>query len=174
MGPFKVGDLAGNDISWAIRKRRYAEHPDAPRDEIADALCEMGRFGQKTGAGWYDYDGREAKPSPVVDQLLADFWQRHGVTRTTFDADEIVQRLVFALTDAGARILEEGIALRASDIDVVYLSGYGFPRHRGGPMWYANLVGLPAVLAALRRFHTPEWTPAPLLTRLAEEGSTFH
>jgi 3-hydroxyacyl-CoA dehydrogenase len=174
MGPFKVGDLAGNDISWAIRKRRYAEHPDAPRDEISDALCELGRFGQKTGAGWYDYEGREPKPSPVVDELLSDYWQRHGVTRTSFDPDEIAQRLVFALTDAGARILEEGIALRASDIDVVYLSGYGFPRHRGGPMCYADTVGLPRVLEALRRFHGADWAPAPLLVRLAAENKTFN
>ena len=166
--------LAGNDIGWAIRKRRYAERPDSPRDEISDALCELGRFGQKTGAGWYDYDGRDAKPSPVVDELLADYWQRHGITRTTFDPEEIAQRLVFALVDSGARILEEGIALRASDIDVVYLSGYGFPRHRGGPMFYADRVGLPRVLEALRRFHGPDWEPAPLLVRLAAENKTFN
>jgi 3-hydroxyacyl-CoA dehydrogenase len=174
MGPFRVGDLAGNDISWAIRKRRYAEHPDLPRDEIADALCELGRFGQKTGAGWYDYEGRQAVPSPVVDQLLADYRERHGVARTTFDPEEIAQRLVFALVDSGAHILEEGIALRASDIDVVYLSGYGFPRHRGGPMFYADTVGLPTVLAALRRFHGGDWQPAPMLARLAEENAKFN
>jgi 3-hydroxyacyl-CoA dehydrogenase len=173
MGPFKVGDLAGNDIGWAIRKRRYAEHPDLPRDEISDALCELGRFGQKTGAGWYDYDGRAPRPSPVVDELLAAYRERHGVPRTTFSPEEIAQRLVFALVDAGARILEEGIALRASDIDVVYLSGYGFPRHRGGPMFYADTVGLPSVVAALRRFHGPDWEPAPLLARLAAAGERF-
>ncbi|MGE5155961.1 MAG: 3-hydroxyacyl-CoA dehydrogenase NAD-binding domain-containing protein, partial [Betaproteobacteria bacterium] len=173
MGPFRVGDLAGNDISWAIRKRRYAERPDSPRDEIADGLCELGRFGQKTGAGWYDYQGREATPSPVVEQLLADYWRRHGVTRTAYNAEEIVQRLVFALVDSGAHILEEGIALRASDIDVVYLAGYGFPRHRGGPMFYADTVGLPTVLAALRGFHAPDWEPAPLLVRLADQNARF-
>jgi 3-hydroxyacyl-CoA dehydrogenase len=173
MGPFRMGDLAGNDIGWAVRKRRYAEHPDLPREEIADALCEMGRFGQKTGGGWYDYDGRTAVPSPVVDELLADYWRRHGVGRTTFDPQEIVQRLVFALADAGARILEEGIALRASDIDVVYLAGYGFPRHAGGPMFHANRVGLPVVLAALRGFHGDDWRPAPLLVRLAGENGRF-
>ena len=173
MGPFRMGDLAGNDIGWAIRKRRYAEDPSLPRDEIADALCEAGRFGQKTGAGWYDYEGRNAVPSPVVDDLLADYWRRHGVSRTTFDPEEIVQRLVFALTDAGARVLEEGVALRASDIDVVYLFGYGFPRHEGGPMHYANRVGLPAVVEALRRFHGDGWQPAPLLERLAREGGRF-
>jgi 3-hydroxyacyl-CoA dehydrogenase len=173
MGPFRMGDLAGNDIGWAIRKRRYAEHPEMPRDEIADALCEMGRFGQKTGAGWYDYEGRDAVASPVVDGLLAEYWHRHGVERTTFDPQEIVQRLVFALTDEGARILDEGIALRASDIDVVYLAGYGFPRHQGGPMHHANAVGLPVVLDALRRFHGGDWRPAPLLERLAREGGRF-
>ena len=177
MGPFRVGDLAGNDIGWAGRKRRYAANPDMPRDEIADAICELGRFGQKTGAGWYDYreGSREPVPSPVVQQILEDYWQRHGVRRTTYGPEEIVQRLVFALVDIGARILEEGIAQRASDIDVVYLSGYGFPRHRGGPMWYADSVGLASVLAALRRFHADDdWRPAELLVRLAEEGKTFN
>ncbi|QIZ38409.1 3-hydroxyacyl-CoA dehydrogenase NAD-binding domain-containing protein [Saccharopolyspora sp. ASAGF58] len=175
MGPFRMGDLAGNDISWAIRKRRYAEDPDAPRDEISDALCELGRFGQKTGAGWYDYQSgsREAIPSPVVDELLASFHKKHGIKRRSFEAEEIVQRLVFALVDEGARIVDEGIALRASDIDVVYLAGYGFPRHRGGPMHYANAVGTANVLAALRKFHDEAWEPAPLLVRLADESGTF-
>ncbi|MCX4099011.1 3-hydroxyacyl-CoA dehydrogenase NAD-binding domain-containing protein [Nocardia sp. alder85J] len=174
MGPFRVADLAGNDIGWAIRKRRYAEDPDAPREEIADSLCELGRYGQKTAAGWYDYDGRTPKPSPVVADLLAAYWDKHGTKPQTFDPDEIVQRLVLALTDEGARILEEGFAQRASDLDVVYLAGYGFPRHRGGPMWYADRVGLPTVVAALRRFHEgEEYEPAPLLVRLAETGGSF-
>lgn len=176
MGPFRVGDLAGNDIGWATRKRRYAENPAMPRDEIADELCELGRFGQKTSAGWYDYEPgrRDPQPSPVVDDLLRRYWDRTGARRTTFEPDEIVWRLVFALVDAGARILDEGIAARASDIDVVYLSGYGFPRHRGGPMWYANSVGLPTVLAQLRRYHGDDgWQPAELLVRLAAEGGTF-
>ncbi|MQY25705.1 3-hydroxyacyl-CoA dehydrogenase NAD-binding domain-containing protein [Nocardia aurantia] len=175
MGPFRVADLAGNDISWAIRKRRYAEHPDVPREEIADSLCELGRFGQKTGAGWYDYNGRDPQPSPVVADLLASYHEKHGTKPQTFEPDEIVQRLVLALTDEGARILEEGFAQRASDIDVVYLSGYGFPRHRGGPMWYADRVGLPTVVAALHRYHEdePGWAPAPLLARLAAEGGSF-
>ena len=176
MGPFRVGDLAGNDIGWAIRKRRYAEQPDFPRDEIGDALCELGRFGQKTSAGWYDYPSgsRDAQPSPVVDGLLQEYWERHGVTRTVFEPEEIVRRLVFALTDAGARILEDGIALRASDIDVVYLAGYGFPRHRGGPMWYADSVGLGEVADALRSYHGAGWTPAALLTSLAAEQGRFN
>jgi 3-hydroxyacyl-CoA dehydrogenase len=176
MGPFRMGDLAGLDIGWATRKRRYAENPDAPRDEIGDALCELGRFGQKTGGGWYDYEAgnREPQPSPVVDQILREFWERHGVTpATASDAESIAQQLVFALVDAGARILEEGIALRASDIDVVYLSGYGFPRHVGGPMWYADTVGLDTVVSSLRRFHGEGWEPAPLLVRLADQGGSF-
>ncbi len=175
MGPFRMGDLAGLDIGWATRKRRYAENPDAPRDEIGDALCELGRFGQKTGGGWYDYEAgnREPQPSPVTERILQEFWERHGVTPTSFDPESIAQQLVFALVDAGARILAEGIALRASDIDVVYLSGYGFPRHVGGPMWYADTVGLDKVVASLREFHGDGWEPAPLLVRLAEEGSSF-
>jgi 3-hydroxyacyl-CoA dehydrogenase len=175
MGPFRMGDLAGLDIGWAGRKRRYAEHPDTPKDEIGDALCELGRFGQKTGGGWYDYESgsRAPKQSPVVEGILAEFWARHGVTPTSFGPESIAQQLVFALVDAGARILAEGIALRASDIDVVYLSGYGFPRHVGGPMWYADTVGLPTVVDSLRRSHGDGWEPAPLLVRLAAEGSSF-
>jgi 3-hydroxyacyl-CoA dehydrogenase len=176
MGPFRMGDLAGLDIGWATRKRRYAADPDARRDEIGDALCELGRFGQKTGGGWYDYAAgdRTPRPSPVVEGLLREYWERHGVTPSSYEPDEIARQLVFALVDAGAHILEEGIALRASDIDVVYLSGYGFPRHRGGPMWYANSVGLPTVVDALRRFHGDDgWQPAPLLARLAEADGRF-
>ncbi|HEX5119155.1 MAG TPA: 3-hydroxyacyl-CoA dehydrogenase NAD-binding domain-containing protein [Pseudonocardiaceae bacterium] len=177
MGPFRMGDLAGLDIGWAVRKRRYAEHPDTPKDEIGDALCELGRFGQKTGGGWYDYQSgsRDPKPSPAVDEILTDYWQRHGVARGTVEPEDIVRRLVFALVDSGAKILEEGIALLASDIDVVYLSGYGFPRHRGGPMWFADSVGLSTVLDSLRDNHGDDgWSPADLLVRLAAEQGTFN
>lgn len=175
MGPYRAGDLAGGDIGWAIRKRRYAENPAAPRNELADRLCEMGRFGQKTGGGWYDYEPgrRDAIPSPVVAALLESHYRDTGIRRQNFSAEEIVQRLVFALVDEGARILDEGIALRASDIDVVYLAGYGFPRHRGGPMFHADGVGLDRVEEALRRFDEST-EPAPLLTRLAKEGRTFN
>ncbi|MDN5758491.1 MAG: 3-hydroxyacyl-CoA dehydrogenase NAD-binding domain-containing protein [Tomitella sp.] len=175
MGPFRMSDLAGNDISWAVRKRQYEENPDMPRDEISDALCELGRFGQKTGAGWYDYESgsRTPKPSSVVDELLAKYHSEHGTEKREFSDEEIVQRLVFALTDEGARIVDEGIALRASDVDVVYLAGYGFPRHRGGPMHYADSVGLSTVVARLREFHGEGWEPAPLLVRLADEGKTL-
>ena len=182
MGPFRVGDLAGNDIGWAVRKRRRIERPGLRYSKIADLLCEMGRHGQKTGAGWYDYlpGEREALPSQVVDDLL----QRHraslGIVPRTISDEEIVQRLVYALVNEGARIVEEGIAARASDVDLVYLTGYGFPPHRGGPMHYADMQGLSNVVAAMRRFaQNPNddasfWQPAPWLVKLAEEGKTFH
>ncbi|GAA4485717.1 3-hydroxyacyl-CoA dehydrogenase NAD-binding domain-containing protein [Rhodococcus olei] len=175
MGPFRMADLAGGDIGWAVRKRRYAEDPDMPRDVLSDTLCEMGRFGQKTGAGWYDYEpGRRAAiPSPVVAEMLADFRRQWDIRSVEISDEEIVQRLVFALVDEGARILDEGIALRASDIDVVYLAGYGFPRHRGGPMFHADTVGLDRVEDAVRRFDVDGRGPAPLLARLAAEGGTF-
>ena len=182
MGPFRVGDLAGNDISWAVRKRRYAERPDMPRAAIADRLCEMGRFGQKTGAGWYRYaaGSREAQPDPAVDEIIAAQRRELGITPRAIDDAEIVDRCVLALVNEGARILEEGIAARASDIDVVYLTGYGFPRHRGGPMLHADMLGLPKVIARMQEFaRNPHadpgfWKPAPLLARLAAEGRTFN
>jgi 3-hydroxyacyl-CoA dehydrogenase len=168
MGPLRMSDLAGNDIGWAIRKRRAAQYPGLRQARLPDLLCEAGRFGQKTGAGWYDYapGDRTARPSPVVHDLIA----RHAGARREIGDQEIVERLVYALVDEGARVLEEGIALRASDIDLVYLMGYGFPPYRGGPMFYADTVGLPNVLAAVRRFG---WTPAPLLVRLAGQGKGF-
>jgi 3-hydroxyacyl-CoA dehydrogenase len=180
MGPFRVGDLAGNDIGWAIRKRRYAEDPDSERAVAADRLCELGRFEQKTGKGWYDYrpGDRTAYPSAEVEALLARHSRELGVPRRTIEDREIVERLVLSLVNEGAFILEEGIAARASDIDVVYLTGYGFPVFRGGPMFYADTVGLRDVLAAIRRFSTgyrgQVWTPAPLLVRLAEAGKSFN
>jgi 3-hydroxyacyl-CoA dehydrogenase len=180
MGPFRMADLAGNDIGWAIRKRRYAEDPSVERSSAADALCEHGRFGQKTGKGWYDYKpgDRTAYPSAEVEALLARQSQELGVLPRSLEDREIVERLVFALVNEGALILEEGIAARASDIDIVYLTGYGFPVHRGGPMFYADSLGLYDVLAAVRRFSKGYrghvWTPAPLLVQLAETGKTFN
>jgi 3-hydroxyacyl-CoA dehydrogenase len=180
MGPFRMGDLAGNDVGWYIRKRRAVESPDVKYSKTADLLCEQGRFGQKTGAGWYDYQAgdRTPRPSPWVDDIIVQHSQDLGIARRAISDEEIVERLVYALVNEGARILEEGIALRASDIDMVYLSGYGFPLFRGGPMFYADTVGLPAVLAAVekyaRGYHGEAWTPAPLLVRLAGEGKTFN
>jgi len=180
MGPFRMSDLAGNDIGWAIRKRRLREQPDLRYSKTADLLCEQGRFGQKSGAGWYDYRAgeRTAHASSTVEEMVVRHSADLGIARRAIADGEIVERLVFALVNEGARILEEGIALRASDIDMVYLSGYGFPLFRGGPMFYADTVGLPAVLAAVRRFadgyQGAAWMPAPLLERLAGEGKGFN
>ena len=180
MGPFRMGDLAGNDIGWAIRKRRYVEKPDVTYSKTADLLCELGRFGQKTGAGWYDYKAgdRKAYASEQVNAMIVQHSQDIGVARRKVSDQEIVERLVYALVNEGARILEEGIALRASDIDMVYLTGYGFPLFRGGPMFYADTVGLPNVLDAINAYargrHGEAWVPAPLLVRLAAEGKGFN
>jgi 3-hydroxyacyl-CoA dehydrogenase len=179
MGPFRVGDLAGNDISWAIRKRRAAEGHASDEGKIADRLCEMGRFGQKTSAGWYDYrpGDRTARPNAEVDAMIVRYSAEVGVTRRNIADREIVERLVYALVNEGAKILEERIAQRASDIDLVYLNGYGFPLLRGGPMFYADTVGLTEVVSAIRRYatglHPEPWKPAPLLEKLAADGSSF-
>jgi 3-hydroxyacyl-CoA dehydrogenase len=176
-----MGDLAGNDIGWAIRKRRAQERPNMLYSRTADKLCELGRFGQKTGAGWYDYQQgkRDAIPSRLVEDMIAGHRKSLGITPRKIADEEIVQRLVFALVNEAARILEEGIAARASDIDMVYITGYGFPIHRGGPMLYADQVGLFNVVHAMKRFQrNPRddakfWEPAPLLAKLAAEGKTF-
>ena len=181
MGIFRVGDLAGLDIGWAIRKRRAAERPGEDLPTIADRICEAGRFGQKTGAGWYRYEAgrRDPLPDPAVERIIEQWRKDHGYTPRKISDAEIVERCIYALVNEGARILEDGIAQRASDIDVVYLNGYGFPRYRGGPMRYADEVGLPNVVRALRRIATESpadaayWAPAPLLLRLAEEGKSF-
>jgi len=182
MGPFRMGDLAGNDIGWYIRKRRYVEHPEMRYSKTADLLCEMGRYGQKTGAGWYDYQPgkRNAIPSAVVDEMIVKHRADLGITPRKVSDEEIVQRLVFSLVNEAAHILEEGIASKASDIDMVYLTGYGFPVWRGGPMCYADTVGLFNVVQAMKRFAANPlddakfWQPAPLLARLAAEGKTFN
>jgi 3-hydroxyacyl-CoA dehydrogenase len=182
MGPFRMSDLAGNDVGWYIRKRRYQEKPDMKYPRIADRICELGRFGQKTGAGFYRYEAgrRDAIPDPVVEQLIVDHRASLGLKPRKLSDDEIVHRLVFALVNEGARILEEGIALRASDIDMVYLTGYGFPVHRGGPMLYADLYGLYNVSVRMGEFARnphgdPEfWTPAPLLAGLIDAGKGFN
>ena len=181
MGPFRMGDLAGNDIGWAIRKRRYQEKPDMKYSKTADLLCEKGRFGQKTGAGWYDYvpGKRDAIPNAEVVAMIEEHRKALGITPRKISDEEIVQRLVFALVNEAAHILEEGIANKASDIDVVYIFGYGFPVHRGGPLNYANEVGLFNVVQAMKRFaknpldDSKFWEPAPLLARLVAEGKTF-
>jgi 3-hydroxyacyl-CoA dehydrogenase len=179
MGPLATMDLAGNDIGYAIRKRRAVEQPDRPYSQIPDLIAELGRYGQKTGAGWYRYDPSTRKRSEdaEVNKLIVDYRADHGITPREISDDEIVARCVDALVNEGARVLEEGIAQRASDIDVVYVSGYGFPAHRGGPMFYADTVGLPRIVAEIERFRAGYrgelWEPAPLLIRLARAGQSF-
>jgi len=182
MGPFRMGDLAGNDIGWAIRKRRYVEKPDLKYSKTADLLCELGRFGQKVGKGWYDYlpGKRDAIPNKEVEDMIAKHRTSLGISARKISDDEIVQRLVFSLINEAAFILEEGIAARASDIDMVYITGYGFPIYRGGPMNYADQFGLFNVVQTMHRFaQNPHddakfWQPAPLLARLVAEGKTFN
>lgn len=181
MGPFRMSDLAGNDIGWAIRKRRYLEQPGMKYSRIADRLCEQGRFGQKTGLGWYRYEAgrRDAVPDPEVERMIVDYSKEIGAKRRKIGEEEIVQRLIFALVNEGAAILHEGIASRASDIDMVYLTGYGFPLYRGGPMFYADEIGLYNVVAAMKRFAANPhgdpafWKPSPLLASLASEDKRF-
>ena len=182
MGPFRMGDLAGNDVGWYIRKRRYVEKPHLRYSKTADLLCELGRFGQKTGAGWYDYKPgkRDAIPSRLVEDMVAKHRQDQGITPRKISDQEIVERLVYSLVNEGARILEDRIASKASDIDMVYLTGYGFPIWRGGPMNYADQVGLFNVAESMKRFaRNPNddaqfWQPAPLLAKLVAEGKTFN
>ncbi len=181
MGVFRMSDLAGNDIGWAIRKRRYVEYPKMKYSKTADLVCEAGRFGQKTGAGWYDYQPgqRDAIPSPVVDQIIADYRKSIGIVARKISDEEIVHRLVYALVNESARLLEEGIANKASDVDIVYLTGYGFPIHRGGPLCYADSQGLFNVAETMKRFaQNPNddaafWQPAPLLAKLVADGKSF-
>ncbi|MEG2766346.1 MAG: 3-hydroxyacyl-CoA dehydrogenase NAD-binding domain-containing protein [Comamonas sp.] len=181
MGPFRMGDLAGNDIGWAIRKRRVVEKPGMKYSASADRLCELGRFGQKTGKGWYDYQAgkRDAIPSQEVLDMIDAHRKAIGITPRKISDEEIVQRLVFSLVNEGAHILEDGIASKSGDIDMVYLTGYGFPIYRGGPMHYASELGLINVVQAMHRFaQNPHddakfWQPAPLLARLAAEGQRF-
>jgi 3-hydroxyacyl-CoA dehydrogenase len=181
MGPCRMGDLAGLDIGSATRQRR-AEEAGLPWEPVvADRLAALGRLGQKTGAGWYRYEPgrRDPIPDPTTEKLIDDFRAAKGLFSRRIDDEEIVERCMFALVNEGARIVEEGIADRAGDIDVVYLHGYGFPVHRGGPMFHADTVGLPKVVEALERFAAEPgadswWRPAPLLASLAQQGKNFH
>ena len=172
MGPFAMGDLAGLDVGWRIRKGR------GEQALVADRLCELGRFGQKTGAGYYRYEGdRTPRPDPEVEKIIADVSTSLGITRRPIDDEEILQRLLYPMVNEGARILEERIAIRPSDIDVIWIYGYGWPVYRGGPMFWADSVGLPAIRDALlafgRQTGSEAWRPAPLLERLAREGRGF-
>jgi 3-hydroxyacyl-CoA dehydrogenase len=176
MGPFAVMDLAGNDIGWAIRKRRQAEHPERPYSRFPDRVCELKRFGRKTGAGVYAYDAKgQRSEDPLITQLANEHARAIGKLRTDVTDDEIVERCLFALVNEGLKLLEEGIAERASDIDVVYRNGYGFPAHRGGPLFFADSVGLDHILRSMAKFRAGYegwfWEPAPLLVDAARRGA---
>ena len=178
LGPLATGDLAGLDVGWRIRKEyRHLEKPGVRQPFAEDRLCELGRYGQKTLKGWYQYDeNRRASADPEVTALVRKWSAEAGIPQRQISASEIVDRCTYALVNEGARILEEGYALRAADINIIYLNGYGFPAYRGGPMWHADTVGLPKVyqrICELQQQHGELWTPAPLLKRLAEEGKTF-
>jgi 3-hydroxyacyl-CoA dehydrogenase len=178
MGPMATGDLAGLDVGWRIRKEfRHTEKPGVRQPLAEDRLCELGRYGQKTGAGWYKYDSeRRAIPDPEVAQMVKKWGTEAGIPQRQISQEEIVDRCIYALVNEGARILEEGYALRAVDIDIIYINGYGYPAHRGGPMWYADTVGLKKVYERICEFHKQHgelWEPAPLLKRLAEAGQGF-
>ena len=171
MGPFAMSDLAGLDVGWRVRKGR------GEKAAIADRLCELGRFGQKTGSGFYKYGAdRAATPDPEVEQIILEVSNGLGITRRPIPDEEVLQRLLYPMVNEGARILEEKIAIRASDIDVIWVYGYGWPIYRGGPMFWADSLGLKAVrdrILEFRRLHGEHWAPAPLLDRLANEGKTF-
>ena len=173
MGPFAMGDLAGLDVGWRIRKETGAKSP------VADRLCEMGRFGQKTGAGYFKYEegNRTPVPDPEVEQIIKEEAEKLGIQQREIDEAEILDRLVLPMINEGAKILDEGIAIRASDIDVIWVYGYGWPVYRGGPMFYADLRGVGAIrdrmLEFKDRFGGDAWEPAALLNKLADEGKSF-
>ena len=178
MGPFRVYDLAGLDISWAIEKRRAETRPAEERfSPLLGRICDLGRCGQKTGAGWYKYeDGRTAVPDPLIETMLTERSAEMGINRRDISDEEILQRCIYSLINEGAKILEEDLAIRASDIDVIWQHGYGFPRWRGGPMFYADTVGLAEVVKTLDHFHAEwgdKWEPTALLRELADSGSSF-
>ena len=180
MGPLAMGDMAGLDIGWEIRKRRYVERPNFIYSKVGDKIAELGRFGQKTGKGWYRYElpNRTPIPDPEVEKIISDYRKEKSIQTRQISDEEIVERLIYALVNEAAYILEEGIALRASDIDMVYLTGYGFPPYRGGPMFHADTVGLKNVLNSIQKFQAgyqgAVWKPAPLLVKLANEGRKFN
>src|SRR5213595_97749 len=172
MGPFAMGDLAGLDVGWRIRKGRGVKSP------VADRICELGRFGQKTGAGYYKYDEkRNPTPDPDVEKIIVDVSTEMGITRRPISDEEILQRLLYPMVNEGAKILDEKMALRASDIDVIWVYGYGWPVYRGGPMFWADSIGLKALRDTMLGFQKKTgdafWTPAPLLDRLADAGKGF-
>ena len=179
LGPLAVADLAGLDVGWRIRNEvRHLIPKELRHPLIADRLYELGRYGQKTKAGWYLYPegSRVPMPDPEVQQLVEESARKAGIEQRVVSATEIVERIVYALINEGAKILSEGIAMRAADIDIIYIYGYGFPAYRGGPMWYADTMGIKSVyerICEFERQHGPEWSPAPLLASLVESGRNF-
>jgi 3-hydroxyacyl-CoA dehydrogenase len=182
VGPFGMQDIAGIDVGARIRQYLTSigkTRAEGPQSEVPDRLYEMGRYGQKTGAGWYTYEpgSRTRIPDPLIDQLAREAAARRGITQQPIADATIIARIMTALANEGARVLEDGYAIRASDIDVIYCYGFGYPRHRGGPMFYADTVGLPTVLARVREYRDrfgDYWEPAPLLERLVVEGRGFY
>ena len=176
MGPFAMGDLAGLDVGYRIRKEAKLSNEQRARAAIADAIVERGRHGQKTGSGYYKYDGRTRSVDPEIERLVEETSAAQGITRRHVPDQEIVERLLFALANTGAKILDEGVALRAGDIDTVYVNGYGFPAWRGGPMWAADEIGLTHVHEQVARYHAnhgERWSPAKTLQTLATQGGKF-
>lgn len=180
MGPFAMGDMAGLDVGWLVRKAKAADRPTNEEygGTIPDRICELGRFGQKTAGGYYDYKegDRTPIPNPEVQVIIEQVSKDKNITRTDFDDDEIIKRALYPLINIGAQILDEGMAMRPSDIDIIYINGYGFPAHKGGPMHWADAIGLDKVLADMKRFHAElgeRWRPAPLLEKLVADGKSF-
>jgi len=179
MGIFAMGDLAGMDVGWRVRKHQAATRPNHLRySDVADRICEQGRFGQKTGAGWYKYEAGSRKPipDPAIEQLIMDVAKEKGIQRREFSDEETHKRIFYQMVNEGAKILEEGLAIRSSDIDVIYVNGYAFPPYRGGPMFEAERIGLASVLEDIKAFQARDgqgWEPAPLLERLVAEGKSF-
>jgi 3-hydroxyacyl-CoA dehydrogenase len=172
MGPFAMSDLAGNDVGWRIRQGKGV------KNAVADAICELGRFGQKTSAGFYRYEegNRTPQPDPIVEEIIIKASKDAGIERREISDEEILKRCLYPMINEGAKILEEGIATRASDIDVIWVYGYGWPVYRGGPMKYADSIGLDNIVKDMLAFKEKfgdEWTPAPLLEKLAKEGKGF-
>jgi 3-hydroxyacyl-CoA dehydrogenase len=169
MGPFAMSDLAGLDIGWDPAKTNSST--------VREVLCEMDRRGQKNGKGFYDYDeSRNAKPSPIVEEVIRDFAEKRQIQRREISDQEILERCLYPMVNEGAKILEEGKAIRASDIDIVWINGYGWPVYRGGPMFWGELVGLDKVLAKMKEFHAAlgdDFKPSALLERLVAEGKGF-
>ncbi len=180
MGPFAMGDMAGLDVGWLVRKAKAADRPTNEEygGTIPDRICELGRYGQKTGGGYYDYKEGDRTPIPnaQVQEIIEQVSKEKNIARKEFDDEEIIKRALYPLINIGAQILDEGMAMRPSDIDIIYINGYGFPAYKGGPMHWADSIGLDKVLADIQRFHTEygeRWRPAPLLEKLVAEGKSF-